>query len=1674
MDPSNQKHFTVVDYVIFGLLLAASMAIGLYHAFSGGRQRTTQEFLMADRSMGCLPVSLSLIASFQSAVAIIGVPAEIYTHGTQYWFIGCAYVLGLLIPAHVFIPVLYRLRLSSAYQYLELRFSKAVRICGTLTFIFQTVIYMGVCVYTPAFALNAVTGFELWGAVLATGLVCTLYTAMGGLKAVIWTDVFQTVVMFAGQLAVIVVGVLQSGGVSEVWRKVWEGNRISGLDLNPDPTERHTFWTLGVGGIFLMLSLYGVNQSQVQRYLSARTEKEAVRSCYMVFPSLQLALSLSCVMGLVMFARYCGEDHTDKLGPSSHDAMVLYFVMDMLQGLPGLPGLFVACLFSAALSTISSSFNSLATVTMEDLIKPHFPAMTEAKATLLSKALAMFYGLLCLAMAYVTHLMGESVLQVALKIFGMVGGPVLGLFCLGMFFPSANSTGAVAGLGAGLALSFWVGIGSIVTRSSGTRPLSPTCRAILLSDNTTTAIQTALSNVTLSRPSGLKRFYSLSYMWYSAFSCFSVILTGLIISFITGPLKEEDVTPGTTYALFGKLFRFLPEHIKKQLCCVTPTEQTASLQQIQLPPHKEGNGLVPQYEDGQSPVETDAFLPETNTPSVEFETAPSECCSHLRAQTGGDGSLIQTLENRIRMWTFILLYILGLNLCQTTGQDRSTQMYYVKIKIEWSAIPNITNTLKTFVSQSQDVKVDELQITTTCQNSSDSDFLCTCDSGHGWSDEVCRSRPQCCEEKCQFSKDAYNKANHMCISDTTVTLSGKISLKTQNYSDCLKEKKSKEFQMCNANLTKELKTVYSTLRGYDRLEISEYRFGSVIAIFSVTLAFYINSQDLINSLALLNKQLDSSFYMETKGVVKLSMPSNPVHYNSTQEIKCSVQEDLNAQAMWVLKRKSQEINITNGTQSRITTNTLESNITVIHTSELWAGEYTCIYRQNSDAYTIRHMASGVMDVCSKPNIDISFDEGFPDCREFEDLSVKVKCEIEKSNEKYSVTWSSGIERHTVEANVSSVSSFDTVVHCKAPKPPELTCSFKNRCNQTTSASIDIEIIFEGDRFCDVDGDWKKTKAEFTAKLNCKDGAGIRQRKCMNNSMEAAADWGREVSDCVNHELNNVLQQANIVDIGLGSVDKNAGRVFSILQNVSTDVKKIDTFANLNAAVQVLVTLSPKLDSLSVQDGEMVDDFLGSSSNLLDKSLNETWKTEEDSTSLAERYLSSVEQIIHTSNITKRYMKRNVALEACNSSQESHCTNTVFNNTVSLKGKNPGSVKTAGFKELGTYLPNNVANFEPNSIVVSTTTERDISDSVEVRINFQLLEPRPRNVEIICTSWDNNTRSWSKHKCEWKWERGSEGVCVCEHLSSFAILMGKYPLKVHWITETTYVGLSVSVISLVLSLVIEIVVWSAVVKTDSLHLRHTAHVNICLCLLVADCCFLASSEPDNISPNWCKILVVLKHFCYLAMFFWMLWLSSALLHQALYLFHNVSKKKSMNLAFTVGYVCPLLIVSITFLANKAGAEGHYYSKDTCWLVYTSLFKGSIYTFIIPIGIIAFFNIVAMLVVILKLLDRSTHTKSFNEKEKKGVITVMRTVILLTPIFGVTWVFGFAVMILDLTYGTIAYVANYAFTLMNAFQGLFILLTTFLGDPMIRGELQRRLKSKAPASTNESITDSTLTK
>lgn len=607
--------FSTVDYVVFVLLLVFSLAIGLYHACRGWGRHTIGQLLLADRKMGCLPVALSLLATFQSAVAILGVPSEIYRFGTQYWFLGCSYILGLLIPAHIFIPIFYRLHLTSAYEYLELRFNKAVRVCGTVTFIFQMVIYMGVVLYAPSLALNAVTGFDLWMSVLTLGIVCTIYTALGGLKAVIWTDVFQTLVMFLGQLAVIIVGSAKVGGLGCVWKLASECDRISGIELDPDPFVRHTFWTLAFGGVFMMLSLYGVNQAQVQRYLSSRTEKAAILSCYAVFPCQQVSLCMGCLIGLVMFAYYMQFPMSPQQQQAAPDQFVLYFVMDLLKDLPGLPGLFVACLFSGSLSTISSAFNSLATVTMEDLIRPWFPEVSEARATMLSRVLAFSYGLICLGMAYISSHLGP-VLQAAISIFGMVGGPLLGLFCLGMFFPCANPTGAIVGLLSGLFMAFWIGVGSIVTNmGSGRLPLPSNVTNSSLPYNLTVLSTTALMHTTSRpRPVGLQRLYSLSYMWYSAHNSTTVILVGLAVSLLTGGMRGRTLNPRTIYPVWSRLLALLPVSCQKKLHCKSCAQEDLSLDNS-IFPEKMSNGTLRDMDEKEAPVPEGPLAPQGNSPT---------------------------------------------------------------------------------------------------------------------------------------------------------------------------------------------------------------------------------------------------------------------------------------------------------------------------------------------------------------------------------------------------------------------------------------------------------------------------------------------------------------------------------------------------------------------------------------------------------------------------------------------------------------------------------------------------------------------------------------------------------------------------------------------------------------------------------------------------------------------------------------------------------------------------------------------------------------------------------------------------------------------------------------------------------------------------------------------------
>ncbi|XP_044868095.1 sodium-coupled monocarboxylate transporter 2 isoform X2 [Mauremys mutica] len=496
------KNFVAWDYVVFAALFLISSGIGVFFAIKERKNATSKQFLVGGKQMTCGPVALSLTASFMSAVTVLGTPAEVYRYGAPFIIFFISYTFVIIFTSELFLPVFYRSGITSTYEYLELRFNKSVRFAGTLIYIVQT----------------------------------------GGLKAVVWTDAFQLVVMVVGFLTVLIQGTIQNGGPNNIWENASNGSRLAVFDFDVDPLRRHTFWTIAVGGTFTWLGIYGVNQSTIQRCISCKSEKQAKLALYLNLVGLWVILVCAVFSGLVMYVHFKNCDPWTAGFISAPDQLMPYFVMDIFSTMPGLPGLFVACAFSGTLSTVAASINALATVTFEDFVKYRFPNLSEKMSTWVSKGLCIVFGVLCTSMAVAASLLG-GVVQASLSIHGMCGGPMLGLFTLGIVFPCVNWKGAVGGLLTGITVAFWVAIGAFVypAQPSKAHPLHLSTANCTLANNT--EITTLAPTLPPIRPQLADTWYSLSYLYYSAVGCLGCIIAGLLISFLTGPDQGKAVKP---------------------------------------------------------------------------------------------------------------------------------------------------------------------------------------------------------------------------------------------------------------------------------------------------------------------------------------------------------------------------------------------------------------------------------------------------------------------------------------------------------------------------------------------------------------------------------------------------------------------------------------------------------------------------------------------------------------------------------------------------------------------------------------------------------------------------------------------------------------------------------------------------------------------------------------------------------------------------------------------------------------------------------------------------------------------------------------------------------------------------------------------------------------------------
>ncbi|KAJ6640576.1 Sodium-coupled monocarboxylate transporter 2 [Pseudolycoriella hygida] len=507
---------SVWDYVIFGIILIWSLAIGIYYGCFGSKQKSTKEYLMASRSMPAWPVAVSMVmlhmqrhlnvCSAVSAITLLANPVEVYLYGTGYSMVMLTFIPFNISLAYFYYPVYFNLNVSSAYE----------------------VTSMAIAVYAPSLAIKQLTGIDTKISTFVIYFVCIVYSSLGGLRGVLWTDVLQTTIMVVSLAVISIKGVLDVGGIDTVWQRAKEGNRVEFFNFDPDPRTRHTFFTCLIAGYFFWLPSFAATQLQVQRVLSMPTITRARKALAMNLVGLIIIVGFCFFTGVVVYAMFYDCDPITSGIVEKSDQLVPLFAARVSNGIPGVLGLFISSLTCASMTSLSSGLNALASISTIDFVSKLFPNLSDLKLSLISKISTFAFGMVSYAFVFAVENMG-SILPATSSLLGIMLGPTLGIFSLGMMFPWANSKGSLLGMISAFILMIAYVIGNLSAEGLPDQRLfldTSNCEL----ENTTYATFDTSTNWKDKEYSGMTKLLSASYMWYSGMGCVLCVFFGLLFS----------------------------------------------------------------------------------------------------------------------------------------------------------------------------------------------------------------------------------------------------------------------------------------------------------------------------------------------------------------------------------------------------------------------------------------------------------------------------------------------------------------------------------------------------------------------------------------------------------------------------------------------------------------------------------------------------------------------------------------------------------------------------------------------------------------------------------------------------------------------------------------------------------------------------------------------------------------------------------------------------------------------------------------------------------------------------------------------------------------------------------------------------------------------------------------
>ena len=447
-------HIRPLDLVVIIVYLLGMACVGVWFS---KRNKSTEEYFVGSRSFPGWVIGLSMLGTSISSVTFLAFPAAAYTLDWRQLVSNLTLPLVAVLAIIVFIPFFRRGKTTSAFEYLGERFGPSVRLYGTLSFILLQLIRLAKVLFLVAIPVSLLTGIDIRLVIVFVGIFISLYTIAGGIGAVIWTDVVQAIVLWVGGLVCFVTIVWElPGGLGQIIEVAAQHDKFDVGSLGFNLNER-TFWTVALLGIVSWLTMYSSDQNVVQRYLAAKSLKEARKATTIYSIVAVPTWAFFFFLGTCVFVFY--SVHPDEhVGGLEADAVFPYFILTQVP--VGITGLVIAGVLAAAMSSLDSSINAISTVVTVDLMKPYLAKGREdrfylrwARIVAIAASVVMILG----AMLF-SAINKESMNDVSWIVASVFGGCLLGLFMVGFFTTRIGNRAALFGLAGAITLNVYLGM----------------------------------------------------------------------------------------------------------------------------------------------------------------------------------------------------------------------------------------------------------------------------------------------------------------------------------------------------------------------------------------------------------------------------------------------------------------------------------------------------------------------------------------------------------------------------------------------------------------------------------------------------------------------------------------------------------------------------------------------------------------------------------------------------------------------------------------------------------------------------------------------------------------------------------------------------------------------------------------------------------------------------------------------------------------------------------------------------------------------------------------------------------------------------------------------------------------------------------------------------------------